>query len=247
MEIKKEKQYTPPVQITIILVYLGCIICLGVLNSHCVISVFQYSLRWHCWLHSTGQWLFSQRAGHYAQWIVWQVWPDCQGESAFYNFLYVDNYKHWSLSLSIVLVIILLVEKFYIYISSKPQTGWKILAWQLYKETLFSYQTMTKALNLSRTRPQLYWVAPMWRHVYTHIPCISVLVFPLFFHVPCRKTNVWESRSLEIATTVCRGCRSLYLNMPRTALKWAWTCVKPSSEFVSTFTLNPVETLCFLM
>lgn len=59
-----------------------------------------------------------------------------------------------------------------------------------------------------------------------------------------RKMNVWESRSLGTVIIVCLGCQSRCLNMPRTVWKWAWTCVKPSSESVPTITFSHFMLMC---
>lgn len=48
--------------------------------------------------------------------------------------------------------------------------------------------------------------------------------------VPSRRMTAWELKSWVTVTTVCRGCQSLCLTMPKTVSKWDLTCARPSSK-----------------
>lgn len=126
-------------------------VCLCVLNSQCIISLFQYSICRHRWLHQIGQWLFSQRACHYAQWVVWQVWPNCQGESFRISLCCCCYKQDWPLSLlavdslrdncsinAMIRVVRFVTGRFLLNL----KLAGKIWIWQLNEEALSSYQAL---------------------------------------------------------------------------------------------------------
>lgn len=66
------------------------------------------------------------------------------------------------------------------------------------------------------------WCTSTWQDMFC---CLFSLIYF------CRKMNAWGLRFLGTVITVCLASQSLYLTMPKTVWRWAWTCVRPSSKW----------------